>query len=195
MRPRSQLATEPPEQPLAPCRAYPREQRRSPAAGAVPAPLLEDPQAFGGCHRPQLSTAHLTEKPTCGPSVPLAWRTRAGVPFALVLKSRGHVERCPGGEREAQRPASPRPSRLRGAATRGAPTSRPPPPHKGRRPAPLAPGFTRGGSTAGVRVCACGGSEGGGQRLAGCGTNLGPFPRPPAGRCEAWVPAGRGRQL
>lgn len=125
------------------------------------------------------------------------WRSAPGqgVPFALVLKSRGHVERCPGGEREAARPASPRPSRLRGAATRGAPTSRPPPPHKGRRPAPLAPGFTRGGSTAGVCVRVCGGSEGGGRRLAGCGTNLGPFPRPPSGRCEAWVPAGRGRQL
>ncbi|XP_040465733.1 aurora kinase A isoform X1 [Falco naumanni] len=53
-------------------------------------------------------------------------------------------------------------------------------------PAPLALGSTRGGSTAApsarVGGCVHGGGEGGGRCLAGCGTNLAPFPPPAAAR-------------
>lgn len=137
---------------------------------------------------------------TSGQASPGALRcAKAGVPFALVLRSWRHVEHCPGPRVRVstrQRPASPlrptsRSSGLR-AATRGTYlagwTQWP--------PAPLALGSTRGGSTASPSArgggCVCGGGEGRGCCLAGCGTNLTPFPPPPAARSQASVAVRKG---
>lgn len=81
---------------------------------------------------------------SCEPAAPLHdVGLRSGVPFALVLKSRGHVEQRRAVPREAEAccspPAPPRrccPSHLTSPAG-----------HNGPEP-PLALGFTRGGSTA-----------------------------------------------
>lgn len=116
------------------------------------------------------------------PPVALCW-AEAGEPFALVLSSWRHVEHCPGPRVPASarlRPVSPlcpssRPSGLLAATE--APTS--PAAHNGPRPhsrsAPrevAAPPLPRPGP-AGACV---GGGERSGWYLAGCGTNLAPFP-------------------
>ena len=110
------------------------------ASPQEPARFWKPPRAVG--HRWRDARGPGAGEGTSGQASPGALRcAEAGVPFALVLKSRRHVERCPGPRVRAsarQRPASPlRPSfPLLGAASCH-------PGHLPRRLDTMAPGPTR----------------------------------------------------
>lgn len=182
--------TEAARRPHAPC-APPLTNCARRSSAAAPR-LLKSPCGFGssrGLGSPPVRLAGSAGWRRClRPGVPLrAGLRRLGRPLRTSpreLTARGALPWAARPGEARQRPASPlRPSsRSAGlpAATRGTYLA-------GRTqwpPAPLALGSTRGGSTASPSArgggCVCGGGEGRGWCLAGCGTNLPPFPPPPA---------------